>query len=80
MTCFPQVWLLNAPNDKSNDEQKTSKCGCETDDTCKSLHGCRIIVMDWLANGRVLVTLVVYKLYNKIYDMNLDSKQKIMYS
>ncbi|XP_022172925.1 uncharacterized protein LOC111035564 [Myzus persicae] len=51
-----KVWLLNPPNDKSNNEQKTSSCGCVTDDTCQWPHGCRIIVMDWLANGRVLVT------------------------
>ncbi|XP_060857498.1 uncharacterized protein LOC132935066 [Metopolophium dirhodum] len=51
-----KVWLLNAPNDKSNNEQNTSSCGCVTDDTCQWLYGCRIIVMDWLANGHVLVT------------------------
>jgi len=68
---------LNASNE-SNTEQKTSKCGCEADDTSQWLHECRIIVMDWLANGRVLVTLVMHELDDKIYDtrMNLESKQK----
>ncbi|XP_025198394.1 uncharacterized protein LOC112596804 [Melanaphis sacchari] len=51
-----KVWLLNAPNDNSNHEQKTSYCGCVTDDNCQRFNGCKIIVMDWLANGRVLVT------------------------
>uniref|UniRef100_A0A2S2PQ52 Protein cortex n=1 Tax=Schizaphis graminum TaxID=13262 RepID=A0A2S2PQ52_SCHGA len=53
---YVKVWLLNAPNDNSNYEQKTSNCGCITDDTCQRFNGCKIIVMDWLANGRVLVT------------------------
>jgi len=54
-----QVWLLNAGNENSNYEQKTSNCGCENEDTYQRFNGCKIIVMDWLANGRILVTLVI---------------------
>ncbi|KAF0753016.1 Protein cortex [Aphis craccivora] len=51
-----KVWLLNAGNNNSNHEQKTSNCGCESDEKYQWFNGCKIIVMDWLANGRVLVT------------------------
>ncbi|CAH1731606.1 unnamed protein product [Aphis gossypii] len=51
-----KVWLLNAGSENSNYEQKTSNCGCENEDAYQRFNGCKIIVMDWLANGRILVT------------------------